>query len=301
MKAHDDAMIEVRELTKSFGASKAVDSLSFSVQAGHVTGFLGPNGAGKSTTLRSILGLITPTSGSATVTGVPYVQLEQPARVVGALLETQQFHPQRTAGNHLKVLAAAAGFDQRRIAEVLAEVHLTDAADKKVGAFSLGMRQRLGLAAALLGDPEILILDEPANGLDPAGIRWLRGLLRSYASRGRTVLVSSHLLDEVAHIADEVVVIDRGRFVTHAPISELIADASGGVRATTPQPERLRDALTAAGVEAQQVSVTDLVARTDGETLWKIAVDAAIPVTAMHDEQRSLEDIFFELTSRTEV
>jgi ABC-2 type transport system ATP-binding protein len=296
-----DAVIEVKKLTKSFGANKAVDALSFRVHSGHVTGFLGPNGAGKSTTLRSILGLITPSSGSATVRGAPYVELTEPARVVGALLETQQFHPQRSARNHLKVLAAAAGFAQERVDEVLEEVDLAAVADRKVGAFSLGMRQRLGLAAALLGDPETLILDEPANGLDPAGIRWLRSVLRSNAARGRAVLVSSHLLDEVAHIADEVVVIDRGRFITQAPIADLVASASGSVRVATPQPERLRDAFVAAGIYAQQVSATDLLVRANGETVWKVAVDAAIPVTALRDEQQSLEDIFFELTSRTEV
>lgn len=294
-------VIQVGGLTKAFGSRVAVDDLSFTVQSSRVTGFLGPNGAGKSTTLRAILGLVRPSKGHATVKGRPYAELDHPSRVVGALLETQQFHPHRTGRNHLRVLAAAGGFTRDRVDQVLDEVDLTKDAGKKVATYSLGMRQRLGLAAALLGDPEVLVLDEPANGLDPAGMRWLRGLLRSYASLGRTVFVSSHLLDEIAHMADEVVVVNGGRFVAHAPIRDLTETAARGVRVSTPQPERLRDALLGLGIEAEQVSASDVVASSDAETVWSVSVDAGTPLTSLQNEHRSLEDIFFELTSSREV
>lgn len=291
-----DHVIEVDELTKVFGETRAVDRLTFGISPGVVTGFLGPNGAGKSTTLRAILGLVEPTSGTATVLGRRYADLGAPTHSVGALLETQQFHPHRTGHNHLRVLAAASGIDAGRIEEVLGEVELEHAARRKVGGYSLGMRQRLGLAAALLGDPDVLILDEPANGLDPAGIRWLRGLLRSYAARGRAVFISSHLLDEVSQIADQVVVIDRGRFVTHEPVNELVARAAGGMRITTPQPERMRDAFQRAGMDVRQPSESDLVVRAEPELVWKIAVDSGVMVTGLREEKRSLEEVFFELT-----
>lgn len=293
-----DGVIQVRGLTKAFGPKVAVDALSFTVQPARVTGFLGPNGSGKSTTLRAILGLVRPSKGHATVNGVPYAELEHPSTVVGALLETQQFHPHRTGRNHLRALAAAGGFTRERVEHVLHEVDLAADAGKRVGTYSLGMRQRLGLAAALLGDPEVLVLDEPANGLDPAGMRWLRGLLRSYASRGRAVFVSSHLLDEIAHMADEVVVINRARFVAHSPIRDLTETAARGVRVSTSQPERLRDALLGAGIEAEQVSASDVVASSDAETVWSVSVDAGTPLTSLQNEHRSLEDIFFELTAR---
>ncbi|HYP24328.1 MAG TPA: ATP-binding cassette domain-containing protein [Actinomycetota bacterium] len=288
--------IAVRNLTKAFGATTAVDDLSFDIAPGVVTGFLGPNGAGKSTTLRAILGLVAPTSGEATVLGRRYAELEEPARSVGALLETQQFHPQRTGRNHLAVLAAASGFGHDRVEEVLHEVELTHAAGRKVGGYSLGMRQRLGLAAAMLGDPGVLILDEPANGLDPAGMRWLRGLLRSYARRGRAVFVSSHLLDEVAHIADEVVVVNKGRLVVHASIEELRARASRGMRITTPEPERMRHAFERAGIEALQPSESDVLVRAGAETAWEVAAGAGLMVTGLREESLNLEEVFFELT-----
>ena len=222
--------IEVRGLSKSFGDVKAVDDLTFVIPAGRVTGFLGPNGAGKSTTLRMILGLVRPDRGAALVHGRPFPMLEDPTGTVGALLDAEQFHPKRSGRDHLRVLATAAALPPERVDAVLETVELGHAARRKAGGYSLGMRQRLGLAAALLGDPRVLILDEPANGLDPAGMRWLRTFLKTFASGGRAVFVSSHQLTEVAAIADDVVVIDRGRLVTHAPVEDLVRDAGTGGR-----------------------------------------------------------------------
>ena len=204
----------------------AVDRLDFEVDPGTVTGFLGPNGAGKTTTLRMLLGLVAPTSGTATIDGRPYRELADPLRRVGAVLEAGGFHPGRSARDHLRVQATAAGLPRTRVDQVLEQTGLAGAGSRRVGGFSLGMRQRLGLAAALLGDPEVLVLDEPANGLDPEGVRWLRGLVRGLAAEGRTVLVSSHLLAEVAQTADQVVIIDKGRLVTQAPMAELTAGAN---------------------------------------------------------------------------
>jgi ABC-2 type transport system ATP-binding protein len=218
--------IEVAGLRKRFGRVVAVDDVSFTVSYGRVTGFLGPNGAGKTTTLRMLLGLIRPDAGTATIAGKPYPEFTSPAQTVGALLDTAA-HPGRSGRNHLRVLAAAAGIPRARADELLARVGLRDAARQRVGGYSLGMRQRLGLAAALLGDPEVLILDEPANGLDPQGIRWLRDLLRSLATGGWAVLVSSHLLAEVAQTVDDVVVISQGRTVAQAPLAELLAARPG--------------------------------------------------------------------------
>jgi ABC-2 type transport system ATP-binding protein len=219
------AAIEARGLTKRYGPVEAVRDLSFTVEPGTVTGFLGPNGAGKSTTMRMILGLVAPDGGSASVLDGRYRDLPEPLKTVGAVLDGQAFHPRRRARSHLRALAAAAGIDRARVDEVLAQVELTDAAGRKAGQFSLGMKQRLALASALLGDPRVLILDEPANGLDPAGIRWLRRFLRAFADDGRTVFVSSHLLGEVAQLADDVVVIDRGRLVTQSTVAALTAGA----------------------------------------------------------------------------
>ena len=215
------AAIVVTGLTKRFGSLVAVDDLSFEVAPGTVTGVLGPNGAGKTTTLRMLLGLVTPTAGTATFAGRPYHELDAPKATVGAMLEAHGFHPGRTAANHLKVIATAAGLPLSRVDGVLDEVDLADAAGRRVGKFSLGMRQRLGLAGALLGDPEVLVLDEPGNGLDPEGIRWLRGFLRRYAEAGRTVLVSSHALAEVSQTVDRVVIIARGRLVASSTLAEL--------------------------------------------------------------------------------
>jgi ABC-2 type transport system ATP-binding protein len=216
-----DPVVTVRSLSKRYGHVVAVDELSFSLEPGTVTGFLGPNGAGKTTTLRLLLGLAEPNAGQALVFGRRYEQLEQPARRVGAVLESNDFHPGRSGRDHLRVLALAAEIPQGRVDEVLEIVELRDAAERRVKTHSLGMRQRLGLAAALLGDPELLILDEPANGLDPAGVNWLRRFLRRFAQQGRTVLVSSHLLAEAAQTVDRVVIIDRGRLVASGRLDEL--------------------------------------------------------------------------------
>jgi ABC-2 type transport system ATP-binding protein len=223
------SMIEVRGLTKRFGPVLAVDQLSFAVEQGTITGFLGSNGAGKTTTLRMLLGLIRPDAGTATISGRTYRDLAQPLHQVGAVLEASSFHPGRTARNHLRVQAMAGHADPARIDDVLRLVELASAADRRIGGFSLGMRQRLGLATALLTDPELLILDEPANGLDPEGVRWLRDLLRGLAAQGRTVLVSSHLLAEVAQTVDSVLILDHGRFVAAAPLAELTKSGSIGL------------------------------------------------------------------------
>jgi ABC-2 type transport system ATP-binding protein len=219
-------VLSARGVTKRFGELTAVDALSFDVSPGTVTGFLGPNGAGKTTTLRMFLGLAAPTRGSALVFGRRFAELERPATRAGAMLEASDLHPGRTGRDHLRVLSAAAGLPGRRVRDVLRAVELESAADRRAAGYSLGMRQRLGLAAALLGDPELLILDEPANGLDPAGVRWLRDFLRRFAAEGRTVLVSSHHLAEIAQTVDQVVIIDRGRLIAEAPLSELVAASS---------------------------------------------------------------------------
>jgi ABC-2 type transport system ATP-binding protein len=219
------AIIEAAGLTKRYGPVAAVDQLSFTVEAGQVVGFLGPNGAGKTTTLRMLLGLVRPDEGSALIDGQPYTSLPAPACRVGAVLEASNCHPGRTARNHLRIQALAAGIDPSRADDVLEVVGLTDAADRRAGKFSLGMRQRLGLATALLADPDVLILDEPANGLDPEGVRWLRDLIRDMATGGTAVLVSSHLLAEVAQTVDSVIIINSGRLVAQSPIGELTAGA----------------------------------------------------------------------------
>jgi ABC-2 type transport system ATP-binding protein len=220
------SIIEATGLTKHYGHVAAVDGLSFTVEAGQVVGFLGPNGAGKTTTLRMLLGLVRPDEGTAVIDGQPYTALRSPACQVGAVLEASSCHPGRTAHNHLRIQALAAGIDPSRAADVLDLVGLADAADRRAGTFSLGMRQRLGLATALLADPDVLILDEPANGLDPEGVRWLRGLLREMASGGTAVLVSSHLLAEVAQTVDSVIIINSGRLVAQSPIGQLTAGAA---------------------------------------------------------------------------
>lgn len=220
------AVIEIDGLTKRFADTTAVDHVSFAVEQGTVVGFLGPNGAGKTTTLRMLLGLVTPTEGTATINGQAYRQLRAPLRTVGAVLESSGAYPSRTARDHLRIHAIVGAVAQSRVDEVLDLVDLAPAADRRVGRFSLGMRQRLGLATALLGEPEILILDEPANGLDPEGVRWLRALLRRLAGEGRTVLVSSHILAEVAQTVDSVVILDRGRLVSHSTLAKLTAEGS---------------------------------------------------------------------------
>jgi ABC-2 type transport system ATP-binding protein len=242
-------LIEVEHLTKRFGATVAVDDLSFSVSPGSVTGFLGPNGAGKSTTLRAILGLVHPDAGRTAVLGRPYAELAQPYIRVGAILETGEAHPGRSGLNHLRVLATAAGIERSRVAEVIDLVEMKGYARRRVKTYSLGMRQRLALAAALLGDPRVLVLDEPANGLDPQGIRWLRDLLRSLADEGRTVLVSSHVLAEVAQTVDDVVIIHKGRLVQHAKMAELAGMTGPAAVVRTPDAGRFAEVLRAAGID----------------------------------------------------
>jgi len=290
--------IVARDLTKRFGDVTAVDGLSFEVRPGRVTGFLGPNGAGKSTTLRMILGLVRPTEGSAAVLGIPYESLAAPMTAVGAVLETQSFHPLRSGRNHLRVLAAAGAIDDARVDEVLAMVDLTDAAGRKAGGYSLGMRQRLGLAAALLGDPQVLVLDEPANGLDPQGIRWLRDLLRWFAGRGRAVLVSSHLLAEMDQLADDVVVIDRGRSVRQGPVRELTA-ASARVRVVSLDPEGLARVLRGAGLSPIAEGDAFTVAGVDTAQVGALALGAGVQVSELSTTTLTLEDVFLELTERS--
>jgi ABC-2 type transport system ATP-binding protein len=290
--------IEIQGLTKRFGDVLAVDTLSFGVEQGSVTGFLGPNGAGKTTTLRMLLGLVTPTGGTATISGKPYHELADPFRHVGAVLEATNFHPGRRARDHLRVLCVAAGLPLARVDEVLALVGLADAGDRRVKGFSLGMRQRLGLAAALLGEPEVLILDEPANGLDPEGVHWLRQFLRSYADEGRTVLVSSHLLAEVAQTVDDVVIIAGGRMVTQSSLVDLAGRATPAVWVRTPQAEILRAALAARGTTAElQTADTVLALETTTEAVGLTAAGAGVVIYEMTTQQFDLEEFFLELTT----
>jgi ABC-2 type transport system ATP-binding protein len=293
--------ISVQGLSKRYGERTAVDGLTFGVREGTVTGFLGPNGAGKTTTLRMLLGLANPTAGTATIGGRRYAELANPFRHVGAVLETTGFHPGRKARDHLRVLAVAADLPLRRVSEVLELVGLTHAAGRRVKGFSLGMRQRLGLAAALLGEPEILILDEPANGLDPEGVHWLRTFLRGFADDGGTVLVSSHLLAEVAQTVDDVVIIANGRLVTQSSLAELGARSRPAVRVRTPQVEELRAALAAADVATELVGPDSLLAwETTTEAVGLAAAGAGIVIYEMAPEQLDLEEMFLELTTQQE-
>ena len=289
-------MIEVVDLTKRYGKVLAVDRLSFRVEPGTITGFLGPNGAGKSTTLRSVLGLVHPDAGGATVLGRTYRELERPLHQVGAVLEASEVHPGRSGRNHLRVLAAASGVPRSRVEEVLALVELTAAAKRRVKGYSLGMRQRLGLATALLGDPEVLVLDEPANGLDPAGVRWLRDLLRSLAAEGRTILVSSHVLAEVAQTVDRVVIIHRGKLIQQATIAEVLAGAQGGTRVRSPEASRLRSLLAAQGATVTELEDTTLVADLAPERIGELAAANNIVLHELTIERATLEEVFLELT-----
>jgi ABC-2 type transport system ATP-binding protein len=296
MTAGRDAAISVRGLTKRFGKVTAVEDLDFEVRTGAVTGFLGPNGAGKSTTLRMVLGLVRPTEGSATVLGRPYASLPAPAGSVGAVLETQSFNPLRTGRNHLRVLASAAGIPLRRADEVLEEVGLAGAGRRTAGKYSLGMRQRLALGAALLGKPTVLILDEPANGLDPQGIRWLRDLLRGFAADGNAVLVSSHVLTEMAQLADEAIVISKGRLVRQAPVAAL-THASRELRVVSPANDRLEVALRGRGLSVRPDGDGALrVTGAEAPAVGDIAFEAGLPLYQLSEEQASLEDVFFQLT-----
>jgi ABC-2 type transport system ATP-binding protein len=292
-----DGRIVVDDLTKVFrGRIRAVDRLSFTVEPGSITGFLGPNGAGKTTTLRVVLGLVHPTGGHATIGGVPYRRLHHPGRIVGAALESSSFHPARTARNHLRILCTVDGLPLSRADAVLDLVGLRDSARRKVRGYSMGMRQRLGLAAALLGDPRVLILDEPANGLDPEGIRWLRGLLRHLAGQGRTILVSSHQLNEVQEIADRVVILNRGRLVTSGSIEELTA-GTDSVLVRSPDLGRLHEALAGQRVTVEQPAPDAL--RVRGLTTAQVghlAFRAGVEVHELTGHRFDLEDLFFSLT-----
>jgi ABC-2 type transport system ATP-binding protein len=290
-------LIAVEGLTKRYGKTLAVDDLSFAVERGQVTGFLGPNGAGKTTTLRILLDLVRATSGTTLIDGKRYRDLDDPAKRVGSVLEATNFHPGRKGRNHLRVLARPQGIPDSRVDELLELVDLTEAAKKRVKTYSLGMRQRLTIAGALLGDPDVLILDEPANGLDPEGIRWLRGFLRGLAERGRTVLVSSHVLSEMAQLADRVVIIHRGRLISHTSLSEILARAEGGVRVRTPQAEQFRTALSSAGIESAETSPGTLAIKdTPIERVGELAAQNQIVLHELSPESASLEEVFLELT-----
>lgn len=294
-------MLTARELTKRYGGTTAVDSLTFDVRPGLVTGFLGPNGAGKSTTLRLLLGLDRPTSGEALVNGRRYVQLPQPARQVGALLDASAGHPGRSARAHLLALARGGGIPRRRVADVLDEVGLSDVADRRIGGFSLGMRQRLGIAAALLGDPGVLVLDEPLNGLDLDGVRWVRGLVRALADEGRTVFVSSHLMSEMQLVADRLVVVGGGRLVADAPTAELIASWSDPrvvVRTPDPAPlvEQLRRSPRGPVRVAPGADGALLVRGATPEEVGDAAHAAGARVHALYREEASLEQVYLDLT-----
>jgi ABC-2 type transport system ATP-binding protein len=286
--------IAVEGLTKRFGAVTAVDDLSFSVRPGAVTGFLGPNGAGKTTALTAIVGLSRPTAGRALVNGAP-IAAPDPT-TLGVHIDATGAHPGRSARNHLRSLAALARLPNERVDEVLTTVGLDGAADRRVGGYSTGMRQRLGLASALLGDPEILVLDEPLNGLDPQGIRWLRTLLRERAASGRTVLLSSHVLTEAAQTVDDVVVIHRGRLVSQGPIEDFQRLGDGGVFVRTPTPERLAMASQRAGGEVALEDGGVLVEGLDAEAIGEIVHQERIRVYELAPRGGSLEDVFFRLT-----
>ncbi|WP_034489085.1 ATP-binding cassette domain-containing protein [Actinomadura oligospora] len=290
-------MIEVHELTKRYGPVTAVDRLSFTVRPGGVTGFLGPNGAGKSTTMRAILGLDTPTSGRALVNGVAYRTIDRPLRVVGSLLDAGAVHGGRSARSHLECLAVTNDLPRSRVGEVLEMTGLSGVARKRVGGFSLGMRQRLGIAAALLGDPPILMFDEPVNGLDPEGVVWARDLMRSLAAEGRTVLVSSHLMSEMALTADHLIVIGRGALIADAGMADLLRSSSDGVLVRTPQSRRLADLLTAEG--ARVVAEPDgglVVTGLTVQAVSRVAAAGGVEIHELARRQASLEEAYLRLT-----
>jgi ABC-2 type transport system ATP-binding protein len=294
------SIISIQNLTKDFGPVRAVDDLSFDIDEGKVVGFLGPNGSGKTTTLRSLVGLVTPTTGTATINGLPYAQLSDPLTQVGVMLEAAS-HPARTARNHLRVLAAEGGLPLSRADELLELVDLSGAAGRRSGGFSLGMTQRLGLAAALLGDPRILVLDEPANGLDPEGIRWLRDFLRGLAAEGRTVLLSSHVLSEVAQTVDEIVVINHGRLIAHDTLEALSSGSGPRVRVRTRQSDQLESALLARGFDVTRDGDVLVVGGVEQGLVAQFAFDHGVVLHEIATESTKLEDVFFDLTSGMEV
>ncbi|TDV52425.1 ABC transporter ATP-binding protein [Actinophytocola oryzae] len=291
--------IVVQNLTKHFGQVAAVQNLSFNVEPGSVTGFLGPNGSGKTTTLRMLLGLVRPTSGWSTINGQPFERLGNPGRIVGGVLEAQGFHPGRTARDHLRVYAAAMGVADQRADDVLNLVGLGAAGNRAAGGFSLGMKQRLALATALLGDPQVLVLDEPANGLDPEGIAWLRSFLKAFAQSGRTVLISSHLLAEVEQTIDQVVIISRGQTMFYGPLDELRKSQQSRVIVAPADPQKLAVAL-------QEARITNVSPTPDGklaivgatiQQVGDIAAQAGVALYGVHEEKADLEQLFFRLTS----
>lgn len=291
--------IDVHELIKEYGTTRAVDRLSFRVQPGRVTGFLGPNGAGKSTTMRLVLGLDRPTSGSAMIGGRPYAEIPEPLCTVGALLDAQAAHGSRTPRSHLSALAASNRIPMSRVKAVLEETGLGDVSTRRIKSFSLGMRQRLGIAAALLGDPRVVMLDEPSNGLDPEGIIWIRELMKRLAREGRTVLVSSHLMNETASFADHLVVLGRGRLLADISMKEFLDSRSRPrARLRTTEPGRLHSALTSRSLTAVQAE--DGRWAIDGvtaEEIGAIAVDEAIPLLELGDERATLEEAYLDLTA----
>ncbi|MCW2715318.1 MAG: ATP-binding cassette protein [Frankiales bacterium] len=291
-------MIDAKHLTKTYGTKTAVDDLTFTVRPGQVTGFLGPNGAGKSTTMRMILGLDAPTSGTVTVAGQPYRDHPRPLQVVGALLEARAIHTSRTAYHHLLALATTHGIGAERVRQVLEQVGLTEVASKRAGGFSLGMGQRLGIATALLADPETLILDEPVNGLDPEGIRWIRDLLKGFAAEGRTVLVSSHLMSEMAVTAEHVLVLGRGRLLADLPMSELLAQAASDVvLVRTPGADELGKALAGIGATVSRTDVDALeVTGPSAGRIGDLARDLGISIHGLVPKQVSLEEAFMDMT-----
>lgn len=294
------AMIELAGLTKLYGNHRAVDDLTFTVEPGVVTGFLGPNGAGKTTTMRLILGLDHPNAGSATIDGKRYRELRDPLRTVGALLDARQAHPNRSARNHLRWIAAANRIPSARVDEVLETVGLTSVSERNAGALSLGMSQRLGIAGALLGDPPVLLFDEPVNGLDPEGIHWVRTLMRSLAAEGRTVFVSSHLLAEMANTADRLVVIGQGRLITSTTVSEFVSGTAGTVRVRSPQVETLRELLTDAGFEVEATAEGEgdalAVRGVAIEVIGDLAARNMITLHELSQRQGSLEEAYLKLT-----
>jgi ABC-2 type transport system ATP-binding protein len=295
--ADPGARIAVESLTKSFGTVRAVDSLSFSVEPGSVTGFLGPNGAGKTTTLRMLLGLAVADSGTATIGGHRYADIPDPGRAVGAVLEATSFHPGRSGRNHLRVYCAAMGLPPSRADEVLELVGLAQAGRFRVGGYSMGMRQRLGLATAMLGDPRVLILDEPANGLDPEGIAWLRGMLRHLATaEGRTVLVSSHILSEVEQTVDRVVIIARGRLVHEGTLGELRRGDGTVVTVRSPHADTLRTALQGRGSVTVAADGALTISGISAADIGHAAFEAGVELHELRTDQSSLEEVFLELT-----
>ncbi|HXZ61850.1 MAG TPA: ATP-binding cassette domain-containing protein [Acidimicrobiales bacterium] len=291
--------IEIVGLTKYFGAVHAVDHLTFTVEPGRVTGFLGPNGSGKTTTLRMLLGLVHPTAGTATIGGRPYADLENPSSTVGAVLEATSFHPARRARTHLRMVARAGGHDERRADEVLDLVGLTADARRAVGGFSMGMRQRLELATAMIGDPDVLVLDEPSNGLDPQGIAWLRDFMRYLAGEGRTVLVSSHLLAEMAQTIDDAVIVSYGQLKAQGTLAEITAGMTGiAMRARTPEADRLVSVLDGAGIAHRRLGPDEVVMDGVGpERVGPLLAQHQIVLYELVPEGGDLESVFLSLTS----